>query len=444
VDRDAHQLARSLMKRRVAVVGGGWAGLAAAVHAVDAGHEVTLYEMAPQLGGRARRVEAGGVALDNGQHILIGAYRDTLALMARVGVPVDEALLRRPLALLYPDGSGLRLAAGHPVPAFVRAVLRYRGWSWAKRAALLAAAARWGAQRFTCDASWTVARLVQTLPAKVRDELIEPLCVAALNTPGERASAAVFLRVLRDALFSGPGAADLLLPRRSLSALLPEPAEAWLLQHGARVRRQHRVQSIERPAGGWLVDGERHDAVVLAATATEAARLAQGIAPAWATLAAAFEYEPIITVYVRSAGTRLPQPMTALHAGTQAPAQFVFDLGALGAAEGVFALVVSGARAWSERGLEVAAQAALDQAVRAFPAGTWQAPPTLLKVLAERRATFLCTPGLQRPPVHITPGLAACGDYVEGPYPATLEGAVRSARAALRLIAQTAPPAARR
>ena len=105
---------------RVAVVGGGWAGLAAAVRATALGHQVTLFEMAPQLGGRARSVTHGGLTLDNGQHILIGAYRDTLALMRQVGVDPDAVLHREPLTLRYPDGSGLRLPAGPALLAFAR------------------------------------------------------------------------------------------------------------------------------------------------------------------------------------------------------------------------------------------------------------------------------------------------------------------------------------
>jgi hypothetical protein len=137
-------------------------------------------------------------------------------------------------------------------------------------------------------------------------------------------------------------------------------------------------------------------------------------------------YEPIVTVYLQALGTRLPMPMTALVEGPREPAQFVFDHGAMGGQPGRFAFVVSGAGAWVEAGLQATAQAVIDQAMRAFPHGTWNGQPTLERVLATRRATFRCTPGLDRPPHRILPGLMAAGDYVEGPYPATLEGAVRS------------------
>ena len=417
------------------MVGGGWAGIAAAVRATEAGHHVTLFEMAPQLGGRARRVDGGAEpALDNGQHILIGAYSQTLALMRRVGADPEALLRRLPMALVDPAGHGLRLPPGAPVPAFVRAVLGYRGWSVAERLGLLGAALRWRLSGFDAGERTTVAELTQGLSPRVRASLIEPLCVAALNTPASHASARVFLRVLRDALFSGPGSADLLLPRVPLSSLLPEPGARWLEAAGATLRCTARANVLTQADAGWHIDGEAFDAAVLACSAAEAARLTLPFAPDWSSQAAAFDYEPIVTVYLRSRGTRLAQPMTALAAGADAPAQFVFDLGAIdggGSRDGVFAFVVSGARAWIERGLEATAAATLQQAQTAFGPGTWREPPQLLRSLAERRATFLCAPALRRPPTVIAAKLAAAGDYIDGPYPATLEGAVRSGTAAV-------------
>ncbi len=126
--------------------------------------------------------------------------------------------------------------------------------------------------------------------------------------------------------------------------------------------------------------------------------------------------------------------MTALHADAAAPAQFVFDLGALGGPPDVFAFVVSGARAWVERGLQATAQATLAQARDAFDPGTWHDGLQLLHVAADKRATFQCTPGLERPAAQVLPGLLAAGDYVQGPYPSTLEGAVLAGRHAAALL----------
>lgn len=431
-----HELARALVtprsaSRSVAVIGGGWAGLAAAVEAVRRGHVVTVFEMAPQLGGRARGVEAAGLALDNGQHILIGAYIDTLELLHTVGVSIDQAFLRTPLCITDPNGIGLRLAGGAPITSFAAAVLRQRNWRVRDRLALLAAATYWSLRGFRCHRALSVAGLTARLPLSVRNDLIDPLCVAALNTAASDASAAVFLRVLKDALFSGPGSADLLLPRASLSALLPEPTQRWLAGVGARVRLRHRVGSVAAQGTAWTIDAERFDRVVLATTAIEAARLTATIAPEWSRAAAALRYEPIVTVYLRSTGARLPDPMLALRADARLPAQFVFDRGQLGGADGLLAFVVSGAQPWVDRGMEATAQAAMDQAREAL-GDHLRGPLQLVRTIIEKRATFRCTPGLQRPAMAVAPGVHAAGDHVAGPYPATLEGAVRSGLQAVR------------
>ncbi len=414
----------------VAVVGGGWAGLAAAVQAVRRAHRVTLFEMAPQLGGRARSVD-GPVALDNGQHILIGAYTETLGLMRTVGVAPADVLLRMPLHLCDAQGRGLRLPGGAPLPAFVRGVLAQDAWPLGERLRLLAVAGGWGLRRFDCAADATVESLARHLPARIRRDLVEPLCVAALNTPAAEASGQVFLRVLRDALFAGPGSSDLLLPRRRLSELLPDAAERWLGRHGAAILRSHRVDSIERRTTGWHVDGQAFDHVVLAASAAEAARLARPIDAGWSARAAALRYEPIVTVYLRSAGTVLPKPMLTLAAdAARRPAQFVFDLGRLGGEPGLLAFVISGAQPWVDRGADATREAVQAQA-RAALGPLLRGPLEPVRLLTEKRATFRCTPGLDRPGRDIAPGLRAAGDYVAGPYPATIEGAVRAGLAAV-------------
>ncbi len=418
--------------RRTAVVGAGWAGLAAAVEAASLGEAVTVFEMAPTLGGRARSVELADCTIDNGQHIAIGAYRDTLFLMARLGVAERDAFARLPLALLDTEGLGLRLRDGPPGFAFARAVLANRRWPWAARFALLRMATRWLRNGFNCSTSLTVDALTNSLPAIVRDQLIDPLCVAALNTPASMASAQVFLRVLHDAIFSGPGASDLLLPRQPLGALLPEPAARFLRENGATLKLGARVDALkpDREGGGWCVDGAPFDRVILATSNTEAARLAAPFAAAWAACAAAFRHQAIVTIYLHSSGCVLPHPMVLLPSSAVEPAQFVFDRGQLGGPEGLLAFVVSGANDWIGRNVEierlVSAQAARQLAAHLG------SPLRGVQVITEKRATFACTPGLVRPHRNVAPNLIAAGDYIDGPYPATLEGAVRSGIAAAR------------
>ena len=417
---------------KTAIVGAGWAGLAAAVKAVQLGHEVTLFEMASTLGGRARTVQTHGQRRDNGQHILIGAYRHTLDLMRELGVDIQQALCRVPLGLTGPDGSGLALNTTSSPAALVMAILRQGSWTWPSRLALLRESARWAMNGFECAEDLSVEALAQGLPPEVRQGLVDPLCVAALNTPPARASARVFLRVLKDALMTGRGGADLLLPRRPLGDLLPVPAHDWLERHGAEVKLRQRVVSLERSGTGWRLGGSHFDGVIIACSAKEAARLIQDHQPTWSGLASRIPHESITTVYLRCDGARLKAPMTFLPKG---PAQFAFDLRAMGHATGGFAFVISAADEYGPLDREELAQWVLRQARDQFPPDTWPEPPQIDALLTEHRATFRCEPGVPRPPARVAGNLWVAGDYIEGPYPATLEGAVRSGQYAVEGLA---------
>ncbi|ABM38264.1 hydroxysqualene dehydroxylase HpnE [Polaromonas naphthalenivorans] len=413
---------------KVAIVGAGWAGCAAAVEATRLGHHITVFEASRTAGGRARRVMASvaglPVALDNGQHILIGAYAETLRLMKELGADESASFLRLPLAMQFPDGSGLKLPDWPaPLDAFA-GILTAGGWSWADKLSLLKVALGWRLGGFACQPGQSVSDLCRGLTPGAMASLIEPLCVSALNTPAERASGQVFLRVMRDALFAQGGGSNLLLPRVDLNALLPDAALAWLAAHGGLPRLGVRVQSIAPAGAGWTVDGEAFDRVVLACPPNEAARLAQGSGLAgdalagWIGQARGLRHEALTTVYLHASEARLRQPMLALPSSPAEPAQFVFDRGQLGGPAGLLAFVIS---ASTGDGATLTRQV-LAQAARQL--GLIDLRP--VQTIVEKRATFACTPGLQRPAARIAEGLLACGDYIAGPYPATLEGAVRS------------------
>jgi len=441
-------LGRPGEKMRIAIIGAGWAGMAAAVEATQAGHRAIVFEASHAIGGRARAVKSTlpdgtPVTLDNGQHILIGAYSETLRLMRRVGVPPDKALLRRPMTLQFPDGLGLRFPAW-PAPLDALAgILGARGWGVADKWSLLRVATGWQVRGFQCAASLSVSQLCQGLSRRVMSELIEPLCVSALNTPAERASAQVFLRVMQDSLFGAPGGSNLLLPRLDLSALFPDAAARWLTDQGGQLRLGMRVDSVLQVGTQWQVQGEVFDAVIYATSASEAVRALENIAQEapdslanniydWTRISRALQFEAISTVYAWGSGAALPQPMLTLRSHTDpirpAPAQFAFDRGQLGGPRGLLAFVVSastGDREALQAQVLVQAEQQLGLRLQA------------VQTIVEKRATFACTPGLQRPTQHIAPGLMVCGDYVAGPYPATLEGAVRSAMTAVQAITLT-------
>lgn len=426
---------------KLAVVGGGWAGMAAAVAATQSGHAVTLFEASRTLGGRARALQAAlpdgqSVTLDNGQHILIGAYTEALRLMRCVGINPDAMLLRRPLALPFADGSGLQTppwAAHWPAPLdALAAIATAHGWNWRERWSLIRASLGWRITGFSCLPDLSVAQLCRGLAPRVLHELIAPLCVSALNTPMEHASAQVFLRVLHDALFGIRGGSHLLLPQTDLTALFPDPAARWLAQHGMQVHTGQRVEQLDWQDGKWHINAQAFERVILATSALNSAQTLMECArtapkeiaipmQAWADTANALRFESIATVYAWGAQARLPHPMLALHSTPDAPAQFVFDRGQLGGPQGLLAFVVSASTGGREALEAAVLQQARDQlAILALP--------TLhsVQTVVEKRATFACTPGLVRPQQAIAPGLWAAGDYLAGPYPATLEGAVRS------------------
>jgi squalene-associated FAD-dependent desaturase len=440
--------------KRVAVIGGGWAGCAAAVELAGAGCQVTLFEAARSLGGRARGVELNGCMLDNGQHILLGAYGDTLRLLRKVGIDPASALLHLPLQMRYPAGSGGMDFVAPRVPAPLHlavALLRAKGLATADKLALarFSTTARWmGWHLHTdCSVSELLERFDQT--ERLVRLMWRPLCLAALNTPPERASAQVFLAVLRDSLGAARAASDMLLPRLDLHALFPRAAAAYIEQHGGTVHRGAKVGALAQAEDQWRIKASGNaiggsftglfDAVVLAVPPPAAATLLESLPlEGIRQQLGAFDYEPITTCYLQyDAGTRLDLPFYALLDEPDAThwGQFVFDRGQLDDKQGgLFSVVVSA----SARAAALD-QAALSGAVAAQLAAVFGraefASPSWTQVITEKRATFSCTPGLQRLPGPTgLAGLVLAGDYTESEYPATLETAIRSGAAAAQGI----------
>ena len=418
---------------KVAVVGGGWAGLSAAVELSAAGAHVTVFEAAKQLGGRARSVEIHGHTLDNGQHILIGAYRETLRLMKTVGADPERLLKRLPLEMNHP-GAGFRLKLPRlPAPLHLAlGLLGASGCTAAEKFSAVRFMRALQADHYRLASDCTVAELLDRhrQSGSLRRHLWEPLCLAALNTAPENASAQIFANVLRDSLGGSRADTDLLLPAADMGRLFPEAAARFIVANGGEIRLSTRVDAI---APELCIGEERFDRIILATAPQRAAPILamQTETAAIAALLETYAYEPIGTVYAGyPPETNLPCPMIGLdsligeHLG-----QWAFDRGTLGGDRGVIGFVLSARGAWDERdndSLATALHSELEQALgRKLP------PPLWHQVIRERRATFSCRPKLPRPAAQ-TPiqGLWLAGDYVCADYPATLEGAVRSGVAA--------------
>ena len=423
--------------KTVAVIGGGYAGMAAAVELAGRGVPVTVFEAAPALGGRARRVTVNDTALDNGLHILIGAYSETLRLIDKVA-PKRDSFLRLPLDLQIHNRFHLR-APKLPAPLHVAwALLTAKGLSFEHKRAAARFMNAMKACSYRLQQDCTVEALLaeHQQPSVLIEYLWAPLCVAALNTPMQRASAQVFLNVLRDSIGAGRAASDLLLARTDLTALFPKPAAEYVRACGGQVEVGATVERVTRDGEGFTLQVQGHarrfDQVICAVAPHRVSLLLADIAElqSAAQQIEALQYEPIHSVWLQFDGTvKLPSPMIGL---AESPAQWLFDRGTICGQRGLIGAVISASEEHLGEAQEELATRVVADIAKAFgplPKLLWH------RVIAEKRATFSCTPCLQRPAAETScPGFVLAGDYVAGDYPATIEAAVRSGIAAAGLI----------
>ena len=398
-------------------MGAGYAGMAAGVALAERGARVTVFESGAVPGGRARRVVAQGHALDNGQHIFVGAYTELFRLMRVVGVPSD-ALLRYPLELRYASGVSVRSLWLPPPLGLAAGLLCAKGVPFAERLSALRFMATLRRMRFHVEPDLPVQQFLDQhgQQGRMRRYLWAPLCVSALNTPLDQASTNAFLAALRDTLAGADGASDLLLPRVDLSRLFPEPAAEFIRQRGGELRCASPVRELSE-----LKNQYRH--VILAVGPHQLKTLLPEVT-------ADFTYQPIYTCYLQYGdATRLRFPMLGMSEGL---VQWVFDRGALLGEKGRLACVISAQGDHQQMTQDELAgichrELAKENLVREKPLWT--------QVIAEKRATISCTPGLRRPEVKRN-GVILAGDYTDPEYPPTLEAAVRSGVRAARLIVQ--------
>jgi squalene-associated FAD-dependent desaturase len=420
---------------RVAVIGAGWAGLAAAVTLAERGVPVTVFEASRNLGGRARRVSIEGIDLDNGQHVLIGACRESLRLMRQVGADPDRLLLRLPLEFRFADGFRLR-APRLPYPFnLLAALLGAKGLDFEQASSALRFMAALRARGFRIEPDRSVTQLLDEhgQSGALRTHLWESLCVSALNTPVSVASAHVFAKMLRDGLTGSRAASDLLIARCDLGRLFPDPAAKYVQARGGTIQLGVPVRRIARAPGGIrLNDAEVFPSVVIACGPNQAGLLLVQLPELAEALSRinAFSYEPIVTCYLQYPDSvALPCPMLGFSGGI---VQWAFDRGRLGGPKGLIAVVISASRAHEELAKDAlvpSIDAELRAALGELPAPRWT------QVITEKRATFSCRPGVARPEgATPLPGLLLAGDYVASEYPGTLEAAVKSGIDAARNV----------
>lgn len=419
---------------RVAVVGGGYAGLAAAVELASAGMCAAVFEAAGVLGGRARKVEHRGIVLDNGLHILIGAYRETLRLLSLVAGAEPPRLRRLRLRWEIPGYFRLQAAPLPPPLDLLFGLACARGANPVEKFAAL----RFVARLHALAHDITVGELLER-NGQGRNFIKffwKPLCVAALNTPIDRASANVFAGVVKEVTRGAAENRDLLLAQEDLSRLFPERAAEYIVARGGAVHLNHRVVALKRTPQGFVLDNSRGGHVF---THVICALPPYAVAPLIAdfrelaeikTQLERFDFQPIYSIYLQyPRSTRIGFPMLGLPG---APAHWVFDRGQLCNQDGLLGVVISAegphqTLAHDELALKVHEQ--LTETFGVLPQPLWS------KVIAEKRATISCDARLVRPrPETPLRNFFLAGDYTASQFPSTIEAAVSSGVRCAQLV----------
>ncbi len=430
------------MKKRIAVIGGGWAGISAAIHLIQKGFSVTLFEAGKSLGGRAKTLMASNNAppwaADNGQHLFIGAYFETFALMKTLNINPADVLTELPLAIFTPN-----LAFESPPPPRFLPAIFAKPWQnlrliknsqglndfqkkaaffWflhlKKRQAVDEPVDTWLSRQFQKDDLFA-------------QEFLKPLCQAALNTDSKIANAALFQRVLCDAFLSASfKASRLYIATNGLSDILPLPALQWFGKKRAPVFLGCRILKMEKtPANTWILhykNGAMHvdfDAVVLATAPAAAKKLLASIDQE--DLIPELASEPVATIYLYFQYPLLLKK--GLHYfDTPAPA-WVVPQGEKGVA-----IVLSAHGAWEklwERSSSALAEqfkVSIEKRQKA-PAGNivFEKALKIQNAATSARAYLPNRPAAGKTQI---PNLYLAGDYTFLDYPSTLESAVLSGK----------------
>ncbi|MFB3854361.1 MAG: hydroxysqualene dehydroxylase HpnE [Vicinamibacterales bacterium] len=437
------------------VIGAGFAGLSAACRLSAAGVRVLVLEALPRLGGRATafRDPATGEAVDNGQHILLGCYRETFAFLQLVGAE-SNVRLQAQLEVPFVDARGrksiLRCPALPPPINLLAGILEWEALGSADRLAAmkmvrpirLAKREARGARVKAASPGETVenwlVRNGQT--ARVREMLWEPLAVAALNQAVSEAAAPPFARVLARMFGSGAADAAIGLPTEPLHLAYAEPARVFIEARGGSVRRRTPATVAAGADGRAVVlvrAGRIRTAAVVVAVQWHA--LAGVFVPPMPALApviaaaSATGYCPIVSVNFWFDRGLFEAPFVGLPGRRF---QWLFDKRrAFGDSASHVTAVASGARSLLSSDNEDVVRAALDEIVPAIPEA---ASARLLRatVIREKRATFSLAPGQpSRPGVRTgVPNLFLAGDWIDTGLPATIESAVESGRRAAEAV----------
>ncbi|GMR18578.1 MAG: hydroxysqualene dehydroxylase HpnE [Gammaproteobacteria bacterium] len=419
------------------IIGGGWAGLAAAVELSKNKISVTVLEAARQLGGRARSIKFNDNRVDSGQHILLGAYTGILNILETIGVPEEKVFRRLPIYMEMKKSAKKSFRLNTPaLPAplhLIWGLLGFKGMKLSHRFRILQALIKMQKNQFTVSPDTPLSIFLKKTgqPMEAIACFWEPLCISILNLPVDQASTQLFMSVMGDAFFDKKEYSDLLLPISDLGACLPQPAMEFIEQQGGHVQLGTRVKQLLVSKGasrGIIADEKQLDADhVIVATSPEACEQLlseNNLLNDTVNNIHELGSMPITTLYLQYPGSvSLPREFVGLIGTTT---QWLFDRKALTGQKGLIAAVVSGPGDHMKMDTDHLTQHIIKEISDYFP--SWP-KPVQTKLIREKRATIAAVPDSNNfRPNNLTgiQGLWLAGDYTATGYPSTLEGAVRS------------------
>lgn len=430
-----------MKKPKVAVIGAGWAGIAAAATLADFAH-VSLFEASHQAGGRARALnqKTGNLKhLDNGQHLLIGAYEETLRLLALSGVKEDDVFCRLPLTWYLQDGLQLQ-AAKFPSPFhIVMGLVKAKNWTLQDKWAFVksVAALKRFAKKNDSDKPLNLWLHDMAVPTKIIRDFWQPLVLATMNTPITVASTQVLAKVMQEGVLKKRHFSDFLIAKTNLGSAWVEPLMAYLAAKKTKIHLGHRVRCLEVCSGGRVqvtVDNEVFDAVVMAVAPYHVNDLLKTVyAPETRQALQKLNYSAITTVYLQYQETlALPKIIQGFADGV---AQWLINRDALGLGKNEVAAVCSVTQDSPWVSKQEWIDAVHQDMLRINPD---LCSPIAAQVITEKRATVQASSDREViPTLRLSHhGIYLAGDYMHPVYPATLEGAVQMGqRAAACLLA---------
>jgi len=437
-------------KQNIAIVGGGWAGLSAAVELCRQGHKVSVFESSPQLGGRARSIKWNGMTLDNGQHLMLGAYQQMLQCLNTIQADTSQLFKQLPHRMLMLNSQtgktifDLNLPT-YPAPLHLLfGVLGIKGLTVVEKIQLLFRFNRFLNTEIKTDLPVREWLMQANLPAKYITHLLEPVCLAALTTHPQLASAKAFQSVLQQTFNAPASFTDLLIPTTDLSRIFPALAEQFILQHGGEIRTRCKVKQLNvknRQLKSIQLDNETLDfeQVILATPARVTATLLEPVDSCTNIVKQIkqLKYEPVTTLYLQfSQAVTLPYPMVGLLNGLT---EWVFEL-SVSHHSHILAVVISS----QGSAPELTAGELLKTVHRELKSCIADLPDLLdSKLIIDKYASFQCHTDVDKNRPGIDTGLSnlkLCGDYVyieennRPGLPSTLEGAMRSGVKCAQLI----------